>query len=225
MLTPREPTPLPTPRDRTPASTPIEPVPVSPAFLPRRLGIFEAAEEGLVLRTRRLQHAWRASRLRRVFVVRLHAGTEMLRHYNVFAALAFAASFILPAVREAGKKKDDGEFEYMLGLAWARTRRRLTLIGIPEVDREGYALEDDLRDAVRCALRSFGFRTPALDELLARIEHEYRATITGVRSSWNSHRLYLMRVLLKTEEEADQIVADTVSEIVRRKLADQHLVV
>ena len=92
----------------------------------------------------------------------------------------------------------------------------MTLIGIPEVDREGYALEDDLRDAVRCALRSFGFRTPALDELLARIEHEYRATITGVRSSWNSHRLYLMRVLLKTEEEADQIVADTVSEIVRR---------
>ena len=184
-------------------------MPVSPAFLPRRLGIFEAAEEGLVLRTRRLQHAWRASRLRRVFVVRLHAGTEMLRHYNVFAALAFAASFILPAVREAGKKKDDGEIEYMLGLAWARTRRRLTLIGIPEVDREGYALEDDLRDAVRCALRSFGFRTPALDELLARIEHEYRATITGARSSWNSHRLYLMRVLLKTEEEADQIVADT----------------
>ena len=158
-----------------------------------------------------------------MFAVRLHAGTEMLRHYNVFAALAFAASFILPAVREAGKKKDDGEFEYMLTLAWVR--RRLTLIGIPEVDREGYALEEDLRDAVRCALRSFGFRMPALDKLLARIEHEYRATITGVRSSWNSHRLYLMRVLLKTEEEADQIVADTVSEIVRRKLADQHLVV
>ena len=93
-----------------------------------------------------------------------------------------------------------------------------------EVDREGYALEEDLRDVVRCALRSFGFRTPALDELLARIEHEYQATITGVRSSWNSHRLYRMRVLLKTEEEADQIVADAISEIVRRKLADQHLV-
>ena len=106
MPTSKEPTPLPTPRDRTPASTPIEPVPVSPAFLPRRLGIFEAAEEGLVLRTRRLQHAWRASRLRRVFVVRLHAGTEMLRHYHVFAALALAASFILPAVREAGKKNN-----------------------------------------------------------------------------------------------------------------------
>ena len=105
--------------------------------------------------------------------MRLHAGTEMLRHYNVFAALAFAASFILPAVREAGKKKDDGEIEYMLGLAWARTRRRLTLIGIPEVDREGYALAEDLRDAVWFALRSSGFRTPALDELLARLEQEY----------------------------------------------------
>ena len=104
--------------------------------------------------------------------MRLHAGTEMLRHYHVFAALALAASFILPAIREAGKKKDEGEFEYMLGLAWARTRLRLTLIGIPEVDLEGYALEEDLRDAVRCALRSFGFRTPALDELLARLEQE-----------------------------------------------------
>ena len=101
----------------------------------------------------------------------------------------------------------------------------MTLIGIPEVDREGYALEDDLRDAAQSALISLGFKPRALTELLPRIEHEYRATLTGVRSSWNSHRLYLMRVLLKTEEEADQIVADTVSEIVRRKLADQHLVV
>ena len=83
-----------------------------------------------------------------------------MRHRNVFAALAFAASFILRAVREAGKKKDDGEFEYMLGLAWARTRRRLTLIGIPEVDREGYALEEDLRDAVRRALRLSGSGRP-----------------------------------------------------------------
>ena len=136
-----------------------------------------------------------------------------------------AKNVVMKGNVEAGKKTDDGEIEYMLGLAWARTRRRLTLIGIPEIDREGYALAEDLRDAVWFALRSSGFRTPALDELLARIEHEYRATITGVRSSWNSHRLYLMRVLLKTEEEADQIVADTVSEIVRRKLADQHLVV
>ena len=94
----------------------------------------------------------------------------------------------------------------------------------PEVDREGYTLEDDLRDAVQCALRSLGFRSRALTELLPRIEHEYRATLTGVRSSWNSHRLYLMGVLLKTEEEADQMVADIVSEIVRRKLADHNLV-
>ena len=157
--------------------------------------------------------------------VRHHAGTELMRHRNVLAALAFAASFILPAVREAEKTEDDAVFEYMLGMAWARARRRLTLIDAPEVDREGYALEDDFRDAVQCAQRSLGFRSRDLTELLPRIEHEYRATPSSVRSSWKSHRLYLMRVLLKTEEEADQIVADTVSEIVRRKLADQHLVV
>ena len=75
--------------------------------------------------------------------------------------------------RGGEEKQNDGKFEYMLGLAWARTHRRLTLIGIPEIDREGYALAEDLRDAVWFALRSSGFRTPALDELLTRIEHKF----------------------------------------------------
>ena len=161
--TPIEPTPVPTPKEPTPVLTPMEPTPVPTAFLPRRLGIR------------------RSSRLRRVLAVGRHAGTELMP--ILFAALAFAASFILPAVREAGKKKDGAEFEYMLRLAWARTRRRLTLIGAPEVDRDGYAFKDDLRDAAQSALISLGFKPRALTELLPRIEHEYRATLTGERSA------------------------------------------
>ena len=92
---------------------------------------------------------------------------------GLFAKLAFAASFILPAAREVPKMKDCAELPYMLGLAWARARRRMAIIGAPEVDSHGYELEDSLRDSVMYVLRSNGFTFRELKDFLPRVEHEY----------------------------------------------------
>ena len=43
---------------------------------------------------------------------------------SFLATFAFSASFALLAVREIRKKMDGADFYYMLGLEWARTRRR-----------------------------------------------------------------------------------------------------
>ena len=113
---------------------------------------------------------------------------------------------------------DGADFYYMLGLEWARTRRGLAMIGAPEVNFERFTLEDDLRDVAWHVLVAVGLKSSKLTDLLPRIEHDYWSTFTGVRS-WNSDRMYLIRVQLMMDEEADRIVAATVDETIRRRRA------
>ena len=190
--------------------------------LPRRLNIWEAAEEGAELRMRRIQRTWRGSRLRRVLAARRQVPEIYDFMPGLFAKLAFAASFILPAAREVPKMKDCAELPYMLGLAWARARRRMAMIGAPEVDSHGYELEDCLRDSVMYVLRSNGFTVRELKEFLPRVENEYLSIYRGVRSTGNAYRLYLQRVHFMSEEEADRKVAEAVAEVVRLQRAAQH---
>ena len=190
--------------------------------LPRRVNIWDAAVEGADLRMRRIQRTWRGSRLRRVLAARRQVPEIYEFMPGLFAKLAFAASFILPAAREVPKMKDCAELPYMLGLAWARARRRMAMIGAPEVDSHGYELEDSLRDSVMYVLTSNGFTVRELKEFLPRVEHEYLSIYRGVRSTGNAYRLYLQRVHFMSEEEADRKVAEAVAEVVRLQRAAQH---
>ena len=190
--------------------------------LPRRLNIWDAAVEGADLRMRRIQRTWRGSRLRRVLAARRQVPEIYDFMPGLFAKLAFAASFILPAAREVPKMKDCAELPYMLGLAWARARRRMAMIGAPEVDSHGYELEDSLRDSVMYVLRSNGFTFRELKDFLPRVEHEYLSIYRGVRSTGNAYRLYLQRVHFMSEEEADRKVAEAVAEVVRLQRTAQH---
>ena len=190
--------------------------------LPRRVNIWDAAVEGADLRMRRIQRTWRGSRLRRVLAARRQVPEIYDFMPGLFAKLAFAASFILPAAREVPKMKDCAELPYMLGLAWARARRRMAIIGAPEVDSHGYELEDSLRDSVMYVLTSNGFTVRELKEFLPRVEHEYLSIYRGVRSTGNAYRLYLQRVHFMSEEEADRKVAEAVAEVVRLQRTAQH---
>ena len=134
--------------------------------LPRRLNIWEAAEEGAELRMRRIQRTWRGSRLRRMLAARCQVPASDDFMPGLFAKLAFAVSFHLPAVREVTKMKNCAELPYMLGLAWARTRRRMALIDAPEVDSHGYGLEENLRESVHYVLRSTGYTACELTDFL-----------------------------------------------------------
>ena len=169
--------------------------------------------EGADLRMRRIQRTWRRSLLRRVLAARRQVPDIYDFMPGLFAKLAFAANFILPAAREV---------PYMLGLAWARARRRMAMIGAPEVDSHGYELEDSLRDSVMYVLTSNGFTVRELKEFLPRVEHEYLSIYRGVRSTGNAYRLYLQRVHFLSEEEADRKVAEAVAEVVRLQRAAQH---
>ena len=86
---------------------------------------------------------------------------------------------------------------------------------VPAKNAEGFPLEEDLQNAISNAIGKAGFKTWRRDHL-QRAEQEYLAVYTGVRSTANFQRRWLMNTQAMSEAEADAYVAAAVDKVVQQ---------
>lgn len=190
----------------------------------RRLGILEAAAEGATPKMVVAQRAWRRSRRRRAQALLVSAGPSLKSSLDEWlptteAHVVLAESFMLPAVREMQQEGDDYELATRLGRCWYSALRRLETLGHGEshISIGGSTFEDHVKEAVHAS-------TWRLCKMQGRmrwdwddVESSYDHIASGIQSTANEQRRWLMRTRGYSEAAADAAVAQTMAEAVRRR--------
>ena len=178
-----------------------------------RVGLLEAANAAATAKITRIQARWRCYRFRQAFILRDFEGTEFWE--GAEARFAFAAKFLRPALGALRYSADAATIPCKVGFAWAQAHRELERLGVPAKNAEGFSLDEDLQNAISNAIGKAGFKTWRRDHL-QRAEQEYLAVYTGVRSTANFQRRWLMNTQAMSEAEADAYVAAAVDKVVQK---------
>ena len=189
----------------------------------RRLGILEAAAEGATPKMVVAQRAWRRSRRRRAQALLVSAGPRLKSSLDEWlptteAHVVLAESFMLPAVRVMQQEGDDYELATRLGRCWYSALRRLETLGHGEshISIGGSTFEDHVKEAVHAStwrLCKMQGRQADWDD----VESSYDQIASGIQSTANEQRRWLMRTRGYSEAAADAAVAQTMAEAVRRR--------
>ena len=195
----------------------------------RRLDLITAAVEGGTAKITTIQTGWRRwhrarqrARQREALALLDSIGsrvTDFLTTRNEQVTLA--ESFVLPAMRDMRTDGFGPRLADRLGKYWFSARQRLEVLNQQEPHNSppGFSLADDLEEAVHASVWKRWRLHDRHDDMAQweDIRSSYSQLVSGVMSTANGGRRWLMRTTGCSEAVAEAVVAQALDESVRRR--------